>query len=386
MARPKRIRPEEIGSQSKFIRIAKDFLDKEGGTKKDLEAALKRENVETQSKFILIVEQYLAKAGWTKSQFMAEMQVGESQFYRWARGENIPTKAIVNRTAVTLASRFDTIDRELPHNPFPMSDKIDGLLNELLVAAGYSASVKGKAVDSCWQEIIRDGSWTIGYTNVDPKWAKFEKPNVEPTGSAIRCAKRVAGFLGINTEWKYLTWEQMSNAISERQVHGIAPFMLAAPGRLFNHRFSDPWYGEGTFSLSGVTLPKFNTNSFLEDLPLGRVELVYIKNEIGNYIADVLTNVYGEYKLKPFEDRIKAINYLKEFDSNNSKLVPILCSDNRSCDGIADDEGWSIVKIRYFQKLELHPAFAFHLEEEKLTNAVNSVLKMVNDIAEDKGK
>jgi transcriptional regulator with XRE-family HTH domain len=101
------------------------------------------EDTPSQSAFVQAVESYLVKANWTKQQFMAEIQVGEAQYYRWARGENVPTKAIVNRVAVFLARRLDEIRRDLPHNPFPVSDTIDGLLNELLEAAGYSASIRG---------------------------------------------------------------------------------------------------------------------------------------------------------------------------------------------------------------------------------------------------
>ncbi|TAF52996.1 MAG: hypothetical protein EAZ60_21830 [Oscillatoriales cyanobacterium] len=60
------------------------------------------EDTASQSKFVQVVEGYLTKANWTKQQFMAEIQVGEAQFYRWARGENVPSKAIVNRIAVFL--------------------------------------------------------------------------------------------------------------------------------------------------------------------------------------------------------------------------------------------------------------------------------------------
>ncbi|MBE9042343.1 transporter substrate-binding domain-containing protein [Oscillatoriales cyanobacterium LEGE 11467] len=332
----------------------------------------------SQSKFVRAVEGYLVQANWTKQQFMAEIQVGEAQFYRWARGENVPTKSIVNRIAVFLARRLDNIRQDLPHNPFPVSDTIDGLLNELLDAAGYSASIRGKGVNSSWQEIAHHRAWKLGYTLVYPYWAKPpERYGGQPTGIAIDCAHRVGDLLGIETEWQYLTWQEMPLAIAERKVHGIAPFMLAAPGRLFDYRLSDPWYRGGKLKLTAVTLPTELDVDFLEDLPHKRVRLVYIENEIGDWVVSMLGN---SYEREACADKIKAISYMKAFESDNSDVIPILCSDSIFCQNVADENNWQVLNIRCVKDLSLSPAFAFHPNEEQLTVSVNAVLKFVNQI------
>ncbi|MCC3422945.1 MAG: transporter substrate-binding domain-containing protein [Microcoleus sp. PH2017_01_SCD_O_A] len=346
MARPKRTRPEDTASQSKFVQV---------------------------------VEGYLTKANWTKQQFMAEIQVGEAQFYRWARGENVPTKAIVNRVAVFLARRLDEVYQNLPHNPFPVSDTIDGLLNELLETAGYSASVRGKGIDSSWQEIAHKRSWKLGYTSVSPKWAKVPDDYGEaPTGMAIDLAEIVGDLLGIRTEWQYLTWDEMPSAVAERKVHGIAPFMLAAPERFFNYRFSDPWKQGGSFRLNAViSQNQVNENSFVEDLQIGRVQLVYIVNEVGSFIVKVLGVRYDRMVCS---DLAKAISYLKATESKESELIPVFCSDSMTCESIANKNDWKVINIHCMKDIELYPAFAFHPEEEKLTSSVNSVLRMVSEI------
>ncbi|MCC3410386.1 MAG: transporter substrate-binding domain-containing protein [Microcoleus sp. PH2017_29_MFU_D_A] len=346
MARPKRTRSEDTGSQSKFVQV---------------------------------VEGYLAKANWTKQQFMAEIQVGEAQFYRWARGENVPSKAIVNRIAVFLGRRLDEVYQNLPHNPFPVSDTIDGLLNELLEAAGYSASIRGKVVDSSWQEIAHNRSWKLGYTLVYPNWAEPpERYGEKPIGIAIDCAERVGDLLGIDTEWQYLTWQEMPLAIAERKVHGIAPFMLAAPGRFFDYRLSDPWYSGGKLKLTAVTLPIEIDADFLEDLPHKRVRLVYIENEIGDWVVSMLGNYYER---EAFADKAKAFSYMKAFESKESDVIPILCSDHVLCKSVADENNWQVLNIRCVKDLELYPAFAFHPNEEQLTASVNAVLKLVNQVS-----
>jgi transcriptional regulator with XRE-family HTH domain len=337
------------------------------------------EDTLSQSKFVQVVEDYLAKANWTKQQFMAEIQLGEAQFYRWARGENVPTKAIVNRIAVFLARRLDEVYQDLPHNPFPVSDTIDGLLNELLEAAGYSASVRGKGIDSSWQEIANNRSWKLGYTSVDPQWAEPpEKYGAKPTGIAIDCAERVGDLLGISTEWQYLTWQEMPLAIAERKVHGIAPFMLASPGRFFDYRLSDPWHQGGAFKLTAVTLSgKINQELFLEELSPRRIQLVYIVNEIGAWAVSILGNPYERIS---FPDKAKAVSYLKACEIKNSDLIPVFCSDSRTCKSIAQENDWKVIDIQCLKNVKLYPAFAFHPEEEKLAASINSVLRMLNEI------
>jgi transcriptional regulator with XRE-family HTH domain len=342
------------------------------------------EDTAFQSAFVQAIEGYLVKANWTKQQFMAEIQVGEAQYYRWARGENVPTKAIVNRVAVFLARRLDEVKRDLPHNPFPVSDTIDGLLNELLEAAGYSASLRGKGIDSSWQEIANNRSWKLGYTSVDPKWAEPpERYGEKPTGRAIGCAERIGDLLGISTEWQYLTWQEMPLAIAERKVHGIAPFMLASPGRFFDYRLSDPWQQGGVFKLAAITLPgQIGEDLFLEDLPSRRVQLVYLVNEIGAWIVSVLGSSY-ERTVCP--DKAKAVSYLKSFTGKENELIPVFCSDYMTCKSIADENDWQVLNIQCLKDLELYPAFAFHPEEEKLTASINAVLRMVNVIPQISG-
>ena len=333
----------------------------------------------SQSQFVRTLEGYLVKANWTKQQFMAEIQVGEAQFYRWARGENVPTKAIVNRIAVFLARRLDTVYQDLPHNPFPMSDTIDGVLNELLEAAGYSASIRGKGINSSWQEIAHNRAWKLGYTLVYPHWATPpERYGGKPAGIAIDCAQRVGALLGIETQWQYLTWQEMPLAIAERKVHGIAPFMLAAPGRLFDYRLSDPWYSGGKLQLTAVTPPSKLDVEFLEDLPQQRVRLVYIENEIGDWVASMLGH---SYEREAFPDKMKVISYMKAFESMESDVIPLLCSDHLFCQNVAQENNWQVLKIRCVKDLQLYPSFAFHPDEEQLTASVNAVLKLVNKIS-----
>jgi hypothetical protein len=332
-------------------------------------------NNPSKSEFVQVVEKYLQKAAWTNQELMNEIQVGEAQFYRWARGDSVPRKAIVNRIAVSLAHRLDQTQQKLPHDRFPASDEIDGIVNELLEAAGYRAAVKGKGADYIWHEIAKNQSWTLGYTDIPTTWSQIpDKPGSRPTGLAIEYAEQIGRLLGITTIWEYLTWQEMPLAIRERRVHGIAPFFLALPERFFDYRFSEPC-SEEPFSLSAVIVPEqFNNCVYLEDLPNSRVELVHVKGEIGSWAAAILSN---SYQNKEFEDRKKAISYLLASANRESEVIPIFVSENVTCQYISKENKLQVIKIKRLENIKLAPAFAFHPDEEKLTVAVNSAIKIL---------
>ncbi|WP_315790973.1 transporter substrate-binding domain-containing protein [Fischerella sp. JS2] len=329
------------------------------------------EDTSSQSIFVKVVEKYLVEAGWTKQQLMAEIKVGETQFYRWARGDNVPKKAIVSRIAVILARRLDEIRQQLPHDPFPASDEIDGILNELLEAAGYRAFVRGKGADSSWYEIAKKEAWTLGYTSV-PKWS--EPPNkdgAKPTGLVIEYAERIGRLLGIHTNWKYLDYDQMPLAIQERQVDGIAPFILVLPGRFFSFRFSERC-SEDSFRLAALISPDHaGSATCLEDLPSKSIQLLYLEGELAEWGVAVLDS----YEKKSFEDDKQAISYLLATAKQDKDIIPVFLVDSVTGHFLASENKLKIMNVETID-LETYSAFAFHPDEEKLITAVNSAIKL----------
>ncbi|GAA6616561.1 substrate-binding periplasmic protein [Scytonema sp. NUACC26] len=331
----------------------------------------------SKSEFVQVVEKYLQEVGWTNQELMNEIQIGETQFYRWARGESVPRKAIVNRIAVSLARRLDRTRQKLPHDPFPASDEIDGIVNELLEAAGYRAAVKGKGADCSWHEIAKNRSWTLGYTEVPTLSQIPDKPGSSPTGLAIQYAEQIGRLLGVNTIWEYLTWQEMPLAIRERRVHGIAPFFLALPERFFDYRFSEACTEE-SYSLSAVIVSQQGNNfAVLEDLPNKRVELVHVRGEIGSWAAAVLSD---SYQHQEFEDRKKAISHLLATAGRANDVIPIFLSDSLTCQCISKENNLQVIKIERLKNVKTAPAFAFHPDEEKLTTAINSAIGILPKI------
>jgi DNA-binding XRE family transcriptional regulator len=324
------------------------------------------------------IEKYLLEAKWTKEQLMATIGIGETQLYRWGRGDSMPRKATVNRICVVLAQRLDELYGDDLHDPFPATDLIDAMLNELLQKAGFSASVRGTSGDDCWNRIANDKSWKLGYTMV-PEWAEPpQRRTGKPTGIAIDYAEIIGRLMGLETEWVYLGFEEMPLAIRERSLDGIAPLMIVLPGRLFDFRFSKRC-GNTDFTLSALTLEKLDQDvEKFEDLPTRLVEVIFVQGELGEWGSKVLGNTYNR---KGFPDSERACTYMQAcLDRYKSdKIIPVLLIDNITADFLIKKYSAqvSLKTIDINISLKTYNAFGFHPDEKKLSDAVDVAIDLV---------
>lgn len=329
-------------------------------------------------KLVPTIEKYLLEAQWTKEQLMAAIGVGETQLYRWGRGDSLPRKATVNRIAVVLARRLDELHGDDIHEPFPASDQMDAMLNELLQTAGFSASVRGMSGDDCWNRIARRKSWKLGYTMV-PEWAEPPTRRTgRPTGRAIDYAEQIGRLMGLETEWEYLGFDEMPLAIRERRLDGIAPLMVVLPGRLFDFRFSKPC-GDTKFTLSALIPSQLSEKGKnFEDLSVRSVEILYVDGELGQWGYEVFGN---GYQGKSFQDSNKAIAYMKAIVGSKERTIPVFLLDNVTANYLREDflkdsdsdggKQFLLSNIAVPIKMETNNAFAFHPDEVQLTNAVD---------------
>jgi ABC-type amino acid transport substrate-binding protein len=325
--------------------------------------------------FIETIERYRVEAKWTKREFMSAIGLSDAQLYRYNRGESNIRKATVNRMAVELASKLDKEYGSFS-NPYPATDAIDSLLNELLEKAGFTSSVKGKSGNDCWNRIAETKSWTLGFTSV-PRWSiPPRSKNDNPTGLAIEFAEDIAKLLGINdTKWVHLNFDEMPKAILQRQVDAIAPFMVFLPGRLFDYSFSQK-SGEDEFTLSAVTDRQLiNGAENLEDLPEEKVELLYLKGELGDWGRKVLS----QYRYKNFPEAHKAISYIAGVVERQEPIIPIFLIDNITGTSLIEEEEDLELTTLNIQsiKIKTYNAFAFHPDEKRLLKAVDEAIKML---------
>jgi transcriptional regulator with XRE-family HTH domain len=355
-------------------------IKKRGRPRKEDEAEQQESSIpKGNPDFLDTIERYLAEAKWTKRELMSAIGFGETQLYRWSRGESVPRKATVNRIASQLAKRLDEIYGSLPNDPSPATDAIDSLLNELLEAAGFAASIRGKTGDDCWNKIAQNQYWVLGYTMV-PEWAiPPDRPGGKPTGKAIDYAETIGRLLGIETLWQYLDFDKMPVAIRQRQVDGIVPLMLVLPGRLFDYNFSERCSKE-PFTLTAIAdSQSVEGADCLEALPENQVELLFVDGELGDWGARVLS----QYKFNQgFPKADEAISYMQGLlERQESNKIPILLIDNITGEYLIerenDKENTKLAQLEIkSMKLTTFNAFAFHPDEKKLLEAVNQAIPL----------
>ena len=325
------------------------------------------------SQFIKVVERYIKEVDWSNQELMNAIKVGETQFYRWRRGSSVPRKVVVNRIAVALSNRMNELEKEEPSNPFPGWDRIDRMLNELLEAAGYSASLKGRGINSNWDEIASQKAWTLGYTKT-PISDTPDKAGAKPKGKVIDYAEQIGRLLGLHTQWEYLSWDEMPCAVREKKVDAIAPLMLILPERLFDYRFSNTCSKED-YSLSAV-LSSEESVKYYDELGNVEVKLIYVKGEIGEWGVDYLGEID---KAIPCQDNQQAITKLTTSKEKKEKNY-VFFSDNLTCEQIAKEKELKKIEVRELEKFKTHLAFAFHPDEPKLINAINSAIGLFEGI------
>jgi DNA-binding XRE family transcriptional regulator len=330
--------------------------------------------------FVQTVEKYLKEAKWTKEQLMAAIGIGETQLYRWGRGDSMPRKATVNRICTVLAQRLDEVYGDEVHDPFPATDLIDAMLNEFLQQAGFSGSTRGKSGDDCWNRIAKDKLWKLGYTMV-PGWAEKSTSRLKkPEGEAIKYAEKIGRLMGLETEWVYLPFEEMPLAIRERKLDGIAPIMLLLPGRLFDFRFSQRC-STAKFTLTALVPEKFGRNlENITELPTKQVEVIFVEGELGDWGQNLLGD---EYNNRGFPDIEKACAYMQAFSdgSKSTKAIPVFLIDSITAkfliDKYSSSELMTLKKIGIPVILETYSAFCFHPDEKRLANAVDLSIDLI---------
>lgn len=328
--------------------------------------------------FMTILEKYLKQADWTKTDLMSAIDIGNTQLYRWVSGQSNISKATVNRIAVKLAKRLDDVFGSSHGNSYSATDAIDSLLNELLDAAGFAGSVKGKSGDDCWNKIAETKRWKLGYTDV-PGWSTRQdkegnQQKTKPTGDAIEYGENIGRLLGLETEWVYLNFDEMPVAIRQRQVDGIAPLMVALPGRLFDYSFSDPC-GSHKFTLTAITDRELvNGARSLEDLPQNEIELIYVEGELGDWGRKILS----QYRSRGYPDASQAIFHIKKVIKRKQSIIPVLLIDNATGDFLIEEENSLSLLTLTIQriKMESFNAFAFNPDEQRLVAAVNQAISV----------
>jgi len=340
--------------------------------------------------FARAVQEHLGVLQITQSEFASYASLSPADLHRWLSDTRGVTRAAVNQTTMALCRLYD--ERKPSGNFTRGVDHLDRMLQSLMEAAGYG----GRRVtglddrdDTTWEHITRsapsgDRVIKMGWVQCEP-WSRGAKG--APAGIAIEVAERVIELLGMRPEWSRdpLEWKDLSYALRRRQIDLIPPFMMQAPWRLADFRFSDPISAQDKHKFGIAALVHRSSKptsgekaSVLEDFaPM--LHIGYVADEIGELARFVLKTNHNPTEHATLQD---ALSWLRE-KKNDSDIPRCLVSEESTCEKSKGND-LILVPVEKFARTKFGIAFAAHPKEGLLIRAVNECLPILQPYIDSK--
>jgi hypothetical protein len=320
-----------------------------------------------------IIEHHLQALGWNQAQLAANARISKAQLSGWLGSQ---TRSIsrnhVNRIACAIATGYGW-------GALPGIDNLDGILNELMRAAGYSAAL-GSAQDLVWRRLSggENPRLRVGWVEYPP--FAFEAPGPAlVSGIAVDITTRVGELTGCRIEWERFQWSEIIDALYKRAIDMVCPILMLLPTRLLRVRFSDPI--EGIFlPINGLVHRDFRNAVVLanpEELRSDSILLNSVAGEVGQTLCGIFApKAQAEQPHGSFEE---ACTYLRT-NPTHRELVRCLIADETICRHWQErfpDELDLLFKSESTTKVSLPVAFGVHPDEKLLLEMINTCITIM---------
>lgn len=227
-----------------------------------------------------VVGRHMKALGWERKALIDESGISPSQLSGYLNGTRHITKESVNRLCWAFAKGYEAqrkkADIKMSRRPLQASvESLDGMLNELLCAAGFPA-VQGWQPDQVYARLANPGPeqprfLRVGWTHYE-QFAEAEQGSERPSwGIAVEVMNRIAQLLDAEVRWVRLPWHRLIPDLCSGTIDMIAPFMLVLPSRMFEVRFSRP--------LPAIELGVVGLIERSVDPTAGKMEPVFVRGE-----------------------------------------------------------------------------------------------------------
>ena len=360
-------RPPNKNKEAKEIDFASEIVDKQIPS------------------FVNRIEKYLLYGKLTKEQLMSLIGVGETQLYRWARGDSMPRKHTVNRIASAIALRIDSEYGD-QFDPYPGTDNLDGILNELLKASGFTASINGYTNDNVFNTVAKNRICRVGYMELQGFADIPSRKTSKPTGIAIEETNKVLQAIGLTPDFYKVEFHAAIAALRNGDIDLIAPTIDNLPMRQFDLALSQPLNNLRSKISTLIIKPIASENLLtFEDLAPGRTKLFYLENEMG----DISKSLFGEdYKYASDNIELKnlavIVSTMNAMIQEESKITPVLVINSNSALELCEieEEGrekkykgsTNFIQLNNSTNISAQHVFACHPDETKFMNVINSAI------------
>ena len=162
----------------------------------------------------------------------------------------------------------------------------------LLIALCFCASSNADVLD----DILERGTIRVAVAEFVP-WTLKDNDG-ELIGFEIDVANKIAGDMGVKTEFKVYVWEDIIPALQKGEVDMIAGGMAITPARALQVNFSRPLATSGVGLATNTGMTRDITK--LEQLDNPDIIITTVKDTFANSVAELL---FGKANLRVFSTR-----------------------------------------------------------------------------------
>lgn len=330
------------------------------------------------TKLTRMLEDHLEELKWSQKTLAERLGIDPALVCKWIKGRQDIHPKQINRLAVVIAQGYDEQHRE---------DRgmncLDGLLNELLMAAGRSAAITGRNPNSVWARLSTSTrQLRVGWVLYPPFCNEQRSPIAAgPVGVSVDVMMRVAELLGAELDWKLYDWGTILPALIHREIDIICPILLVLPTRMFQIRFSDI-LPELSIGVNGVVHKQYYSRVFLnhgQELNTNAIVVTYVQGEAGQDLCTMFAP-RAHLDQHPHTSAAEACAMVFNEPLDDRQRVRCFVADHTICVNRyrKNQQDLALVYQTYpVDKPRLQIAAGIHPEEDKLVEIINSCLKIL---------
>jgi ABC-type amino acid transport substrate-binding protein len=361
------------------------------------ETNAKLENVQLGSlrpPLISHLEQYLHQLGWRQADLAAAAHISQAQVSGWFTNNRSIGRSHINRIAWALANgkRKQNNTTQFPSartdDDFSLIDSLDGLLNQLLTDAGYSA-IAGAGQDLIWARLSSEPTRVlrVGWVHYPP-FCSIQSSGLSsvPTGLAVDVMRLIANLMGVEIAWHKFEWSELLDALKQRQIDAVCPTLMELPRRLFLASFSEPLPDIHVGLNAVINMTSRNSIRVTNDRKLdpGNLFVGFVEGEIGETLHTYLAPGANVHRYTTFQEAADDLRKTRD----DSKIGCVV-ADHLLCKSLVREHPGDLTmvftepqepgdhRVARQSGLKLTVAAAVHLDEPKLLRMINSSLRIL---------
>jgi transcriptional regulator with XRE-family HTH domain len=300
--------------------------------------------------------------------------ISAGQIADWLNGVRLPGRDRICEICYYLAVDYEKKRKEIKEKRIG-PETLDGMLNEMLEAVGYSPAIGAQAHrDQIWTRLAGSDKreLTVAWVRYPP--FAYTDATGQLRGVAIDIMERVAKLMGARVKWVEKQWSNAIDDLMSHDVEIVAPLLLELPSRMFQMAFSSA-IPEVAIGISGLINRACQSHISSNGLCLN-----YVKGEAGEALCTMFApDATALQEHNTFESAWQAIETAGRDEEGR---VNCLVADHVICNELEATTRGALKTVESSmvggaETVTLPIAAGVHLQEPQLLQVVNECLKIL---------